>query len=190
MKSTILIAIVIAAIASAACVRSIQPFYEHKDVYFDRSLIGTWTDAKGKESWKIERRGDGDYLIDETDEKGKKTRFEARLFKLDGRSFIDLAATTSGDAGSGHLLAVHTFLAIEKDLCTSKMSYLDPTWLKQFLAKNPNAIRHSNIEGEIVFTDSTKNLKSFIRKHLDSPGAFEETETLFKKGETQCEQKN
>lgn len=187
MKNTILLAVILTVIASSACVRSIQPFFGQKDIYFDGSLVGIWADSEGKETWKIARRGDNEYLIDQTDEDGERTQFEARLFKVGGRSFIDLVAATSADAGANQMLAPHTFMAIEKDRCTSRMYYLDPAWLKNFLARNPNAVRHANIDGEIVFTDSTANLQSFIRKHLDSPGAFEETETLNKKGETQCE---
>ena len=191
MKRTMCSTILILAIAScSSCVRSIQPFYEQKDVYFDSSLIGTWIDPGGAESWKIRRLGEKEYVIDQTDEEGQTTRFEARLFRLGRRSFIDLVATSSGDTGNGQKLAPHTFVAVKKDRCTARMSYLDPAWLKTLLANNPKAIRHANLDGEIVLTDSTRNLQTFIRKHLASPGAFEQTETLYKKGETQCERKD
>lgn len=190
MKRIICSTILIIAIVSCSCVQSIQPFCDQKDVYFDRALVGTWVDSEKKESWKIHGHGYKEYLIDQTDDQGEITRFEARLFKIGDRSFIDLVVTPSGDSTAKQVFAAHTFVAIEKDRCTSRMSYLDPSWLKHFLTRDRNAVRHTNLDGEIVFTDSTKNLQAFIRKHLASPGAFEETETLYKKGETQCEQKN
>lgn len=191
MKTTILTLILMTAIVSAACVGSVQPFYDERNVYFDRTLVGTWIDPEGQETWKVQQHGEKKtYLIDQTDDEGRTTRFEARLFKIGERSFIDLVATRSGNSTAKQVFAAHTFVAIEKDRCTSRMSYLDPAWLKNYLARDLNAVRHTNLNGEIVFTDSTKNLQAFIRKHFASPGAFEQTETLYKKGETQCEQRN
>ncbi|MDI1241943.1 MAG: hypothetical protein PSX80_08495 [bacterium] len=190
MKPPTLTIVLIAAFVSAACVGSVQPFYDQKDVYFDRALVGTWVDSEKKESWNIQPHGNKEYLVNQIDEEGEITRFEARLFKIGDRSFIDLVVRTDGDSGTKQVFAAHTFVAIQIDQCTSRMSYLDPSWLKNLLANNPKAIRHTNLAGEIVFTDSTKNLQTFIRKHLASPGAFEQTETLYKKGETQCEQKD
>jgi hypothetical protein len=190
MKSTILVVLVVTALITAACVGSVQPFYEQKDVYFDSSLLGTWSDSDSEESWTIQRHGLKEYFIDQTDEKGEITLYEARLFKIGDRAFIDLVLRTSGDSGTKQGSAVHRLVAIEKDRCTSRISYLDPAWLKTFLASSPTAIRHTSLDGEIVFTDSTKNLQAFIRKHLASSGAFEQGETLYKKGETQCERKD
>lgn len=190
MKLPILIVLLTAEFISAACVGSVQPFYDQKDVYFDRALIGTWIDSEKKESWKIRRHGEKEYLIDQTDDAGEITRFVARLFKIGDRSFIDLVDRAAGDSGAKQVLAAHTFVAVKKDRCTARIAYLDPAWLKTLLANNPRAIRHANLDGEIVFTDSTRNLQKFIRKYLASPGAFEQTETLYKKGETQCERKD
>lgn len=193
MRTKIFIAFLIGTIFSSGCVRSLQPFYENKDVYFERSLVGIWIDPDGLDTWKIVARDDSSYVIDQTDEEGRRSRFEARLFKIGRRSFIDLVPVPAGDLGGDtyfdNVLPGHTFLAIKTDGCTAKMRYLDPAWLRNFLAANPDVIGHATIGGEIVFTDHPKKLQLFIKRHLDKPGAFEQTETLFKQGDTQCEQR-
>ena len=196
MKKLALTVILVSALSAIGCVKSLNAFYEMKDVYFDRSLVGSWASANGKETWAVvSDDGETFYVIEETDEEGRKSRFEARLFKIGDQSFIDLVAVPAGDyiKADGFFdqtIPIHTLMAIKKEGCSARVSYLDPSWLKLFLPKNPSAVKHADADGVLVLTDSTENLQAFAKKHLSTPGAFEKAETLYKKGETQCSQKN
>lgn len=192
MRSIIVCGLLVVSLAFTSCVPSIQPFFEEKDVYFDRSLVGTWSERDGKEKWTITARDESSYFIDQTDEHGRSLRFEARLFKIGTDSFIDVLAVPSskitGDLYLDHVLPSHTLLSVKIERCSVNLSFLDPTWIKGFLMTSPGAVAHTNRSGEIVLTDSTAAMQAFIKKHLTTPGAFEGTETLYKKGEKQCEQ--
>lgn len=192
MRSIIVCGVLVVSLAFTSCVPSIQPFFEEKDVYFDRSLVGTWSERDGKEKWKITARDESSYFIDQTDEQGRPLRFEARLFKIGTDSFIDVLPVPSskiaGDLYLDHVLPAHTLLTVKIERCSVNLSFLDPTWVKGFLMTSPGAVAHTNRNGEVVLTDSTAAMQAFIKKHLSTPGAFEATETLFKKGDTQCVQ--
>jgi hypothetical protein len=177
--------ILVFAVISTSCVRSIHPFYEDGDAYFDASLIGKWSDEGRTESWVFEKAGSSEYRMEYTDENGRTGTFEARLFKIRNRIFMDITPVRSpyvqGFYG-GHLLSVHTFFGLELGKDSAKLMYLDPAWLKRHLQNSPGAVEHTTVDGEVLLTDSTKKLKAFISTHLDTPGAFEQTEIISKIG--------
>ena len=159
-----------------ACVPSLNPLYTEQDLVFDKSILGVWTDDEQTETWEFVYVDEKEYKLVHTDESGKKGEFEARLLKIDGRTFLDIAPVRShlgqNDFFNGHLLSAHSFIQVSQEGKTFRLSYLEPKWLKPYLEKNPAAIRHTSIDGEILFTDSTKNLQKFISAHLNTPGAF------------------
>jgi len=40
------------------CVPSLHPFYVDKDVAFDPSVLGTWSDKESKETWEFTKHGE------------------------------------------------------------------------------------------------------------------------------------
>lgn len=194
MWKLVLVAILISAVASTGCVKSVNPYYETKDVYLDSSLVGVWTAADRKETWTVVSDDESYYVIDQMGEDGRKSRFEARLFKIGGHSFLDIVPVPAGDYinTDGYFdqaMPIHSLMAIKKERCSLRMSYFEPSWLKAYLLRSPNELRHADADGVLVLTDSAKNLQAFIKRHLNTLGAFEQTETLFKQGDTQCEQR-
>lgn len=165
-----------AFLIQTACVPSLNPIYTENDLVFDPSLLGVWTDDDKTETWEFTFADEKEYRLLHTDEQGNKGTFEARLVRIEGKRFLDIAPvrTTSSqnDFFSGHILSVHSFVEVSQDGKNFRLSYLEPKWLKPFLEKNPSAVRHAFIDGEVVFTDSSKNLQKFIAANLNSPGAF------------------
>jgi hypothetical protein len=168
-----------------ACVPSLNPLYTEQDLVFDKSILGVWTDDKQTETWEFVYVDEKEYKLVHTDEDGKKGEFEARLLKIEGKLFLDIAPVRSqlgqNDFYNGHLLSTHSFIQVSQEGKTFRLSYLESKWLKQYLEKNPGAVRHTSIDGEILFTDSTKNLQKFIAANLNTPGAFSNTETFKRK---------
>ena len=186
MKRILISAILFYSAISTACVPSIHPFYENRDVFFDTNLIGKWTDETRSESWAFEKAGSTEYRMEYTDEGGRTGMFEARLFKIRSRVFLDIAPVrpsfVQGFYG-GHMITAHTFMELCFNDDSVQLKYLDAAWLKPYLEKNPDSVRHTIVEGEVLFTDTTKKLRAFIEKNLDTPGAFEVTEKITKVGE-------
>jgi len=145
-----------------------------------------------KETWAFEKAGDKEYKLVYTENDGKIGRFEAHLLRLGHTQFLDLFPDESGIEEmdrSGfykvHLLRTHSFLKVTQIEPALQMAPLDLKWLREFLGKNPKAIRHHKIgegdDAQIVLTDSTPELRKFVEKHLKTKGAFGEPINLKRK---------
>lgn len=161
---------------SAACVPSIHPLYTDQDVVFDAGLIGSWSDKDSTETWVFMEAGDKQYKVIHTDENGKSGEFIGHLVRIQGKAFLDLspvrAASSHNDFYKSHFLKMHTFVLVSQTAPTAPLSILEPDWLKEHLERNPGAIRHEKVSGEIILTASTKELQAFLIRHIGTPGAF------------------
>jgi hypothetical protein len=181
-----LLALVLAALCGViGCIpTSINPLYTGQDLVFDPALIGVWRgEGDAKETWAFEQAGDTEYKFVYTEDDGKTGQFEAHLLKLGNTKFLDFFPDESGleDMNrSGfykvHLLRTHSFLKVMQIEPALQMAPLDLKWLREFLGKNPKAIRHHKIgegdEAQIVLIASTPELRKFVEKHLRTEGAF------------------
>lgn len=170
------IVLVALLVFQTACVPSVNPLYTEQDLIFDRALLGVWTDDEKTETWEFTFSDEKVYKLVHTDEDGKLGEFKARLLKIEGRTFLDIAPVKSHLSGNdffkGHILPVHSFVQVSNEGRTFQLSYLEPKWLKPFLENNPTAVRYTMIDGEILFTDSSKNMQKFIASNVSTPGAF------------------
>ena len=181
MKNSMLAAFIISAIMSAACVPSLHPFFNEADLVFDKRLIGKWSDHGHTESWTFERRGEKKYRMTYTDESGESGLYEAALFTLDGRMFLDLVPVRKRDVHGGHLVAFHTVLGMTlEDDERAKLFYIDQVWLKNFLEANPGRVKNNSLDQGIVLTDTTSSLQSLMRLVMVTPGALDESEAITK----------
>jgi hypothetical protein len=176
MKNKVL---VLFALALAGCVPSWNPFYTEKDLVFDPALVGTWRPVEAKDSsqenWSFTRAGDKFYQLAQTDEEGRKATFEARLFKLKERRFLDLyLAKIEGDDlkvnawASISLVPAHLLLKVEQSESSLKLAVMNPDWIKTFLKEHPDALAHRVVaDGSIVLAAGTDELQKFVLAHLE-----------------------
>jgi hypothetical protein len=179
------------------CVPSLNPLYTDKDVVFDPALVGSWTGENAKETWSFQKSGEKAYKLTQTDAEGHTALFEVHLVQLQDYRFLDLYVLELGEpnkeskinsyAGCA-LIPGHMFLKVTRIEPTLQMACMDPDWLRDFLQKNPNALRHKKIasgdqnDERIVLTAETKDLQSFILKHIKDekifgdPGEFKKKE--------------
>jgi hypothetical protein len=174
----------IALIALAGCVPSWNPFYTEKDLVFDAALVGTWRPVEAKETskedWAFTKAGDKLYQLQQTDEEGRKAAFEARLFQLNGKRFVDLYLTkVEGDDlkanawASISLVPAHVLLKVEQIEPSLKLAATNPDWMQNFLKKDPGAIAHRVVaDGSIVLAAGTGEIQKFVLAHLDDPDFF------------------
>ena len=194
MKKILLALVLVAFCVVVGCIpTSINPLYTEQDLVFDPALIGVWGgDSDAKETWAFEKAGDKEYKFVYTEEDGKTGQFEAHLLKLGNTRFLDFFPEESGIEEMNrssfykvHLLRTHSFLKVTQIQPALQMAPLDLKWLREFLGKNPKAIRHHKIgegdEAQIVLTASTPELRKFMEKHLKTEGAFAEPVNLKRK---------
>jgi acyl-CoA synthetase (AMP-forming)/AMP-acid ligase II len=161
-------------------VPSVYPFYTDKDLTFDSNLLGTWVDVDSKpddaKTWVFEPRATLEYKFKMTD-KDSTNEFSAHLFKLKDNLFLDCQLKQSNsDAISPHYL-----MRVMQIQPTLKLTTLVPDWLRDYLAKNPTALRHTLAADDpsdtntihVVLTADTKDLQKFVLKNLDNTNAFD-----------------
>ena len=175
--------LVFAAILMSGCVPSLHPFYSEGDLVFNNCLIGKWTDLGYKDSWHFERRGPKKYRLTQVNEDGESTLFEAALFTVGGRTYLDLTPIKDLENYGPSLLRTHSLMAISIETNKLRISYIDPRWLKGYLARYPDTLKHTFVDDDLVITDTTENLQALLRRSANSPGIFGQTEEIIRQGE-------
>jgi hypothetical protein len=182
MKKRNLIALGAVAILLAACIPSVNPFYEAKDVVVDSHLVGEWQE-KGKtndmEVWKFEQSTNNGYQLTVMED-GKTGTFSAHLFKLKQEQFLDLIpidcnyATNQADLVAVSMFPGHLLLRVAQIEPELKLAVSDFDWLEKYLEKNPKALGHHMESDRIVLTADTADLQKFVMKHLGTNELFKE----------------
>ena len=164
---------------------SINSLYTEKDVLFEEKLLGTWSQDSNETAWEFTRAKEPNnaYRLIFSDEEGKKGSFIAHLMKLRNRMFLDIYPSElpwepndpdkmDWPYNSLFLIPAHSFLKIDSMEPKLKMRIMLQTEMKELLKDNPDAVKHTFIEGRLVLTASTKELQTFILKYADDPKVF------------------
>jgi hypothetical protein len=189
MKKRNLIALGAVAILLAACIPSVNPFYEDKDVVVDPHLIGEWQE-KGTNSepevWKFEQSTNNAYDLTVLQD-GKSGKFRAHLFKLKQEQFLDLIptdcdyATNQADLVAYSMFPGHLLMRVGQIDPELKLAVSDYDWLEKFLQKNPKAIDHHLEYERIILTADTRDLQKFVLKHLGTNELFKDYGEMMRK---------
>jgi hypothetical protein len=188
------------------CVPSLQPLYTEEDLSFDPALLGTWRGEDPGDTWEFTQGHETEYhlVVNETKSHfsdGGKGKFTVHFVMVDGMRFLDLfpdePACPQASLFLAHLVPVHTFwrvLQVEPSLKLAYFSSGDEKiegegWLKSLLKTDPTAIRHEQINDEILLTAGPKELKKFLLTHLqDGFGEPMELQRQKQEGEPEEEQ--
>ena len=181
MKKLILPLLSLAVVLTGCLVTSVYPFYTQKDLAFEPGLVGDWTNSKAScEHWKFEPAGENAYQLTYTSD-GKTSVMAARLFKLGSQAFLDLFTNETKDDSQPPPIPSHFLMRADQLAPTVKLAPLNYDWLKEFLAKDPKALRHHLIpdndkkeDSRLVLTADTAELQQFILKHLKTGEAWAE----------------
>jgi hypothetical protein len=156
----------------SACVPSLHGLYTEKDLVFDAGLLGEWVEMKtdSKSSLIFTKLDDQTYKLVSV-EPSERSSYIAHLVKLGDKLFLDVSGDPSVEINT-LALPVHMFFFVSQTTPTLRMRSLDPDWFKGFIKKNPSAIKHEIVEKDEVLTASTKELQSFVLRHLNTKGAY------------------
>ncbi len=173
-------------ILCTSCVPSLNQLYSEPDLIFDGSLIGVWAERNTGETWEMANCDrELEYKLTHADPTGKKGEFSARLLMVNEKIFLDIVPANTGftqsDFYQGHFFSTHTFAHVVKDGSSLRLSVLDPHWLNDVVASNPDAIPHQKIRGVIVLTSSPKDTQKFMLANLNNRQAFSEPVALTRK---------
>ena len=178
-KASVVVAGALAALVLAGCVvTSVYPWYTDKDVVFDPALVGTWSfpESKTNEFWQFEKLDGQTYKLTIVDSDDKRTEFDARLFTLDNRRYLDFLPRNR----TGEGIPAHYLMRVDAVTPALDLALLDYGWLEKLATAEPNAIRHTFVpkpigesgNGDLVLTANTAELQAFLRKHAANTNAF------------------
>ena len=165
MLKLIFTSIALSLFLLTACVGSLEPYYTPDSLTFDEGLLGTWTEkAKNEATYVMTKKEAKSYILEITD-KGKTVVFQARLFTINGKTYLDIypeRSTNDLDLYQLHMVSLHSCVRIEAGKDSVKLWAVDLDWMEKYLKKNPDVISHSFTETAIVFTAPTAKLREFI----------------------------
>ncbi|HXG38373.1 MAG TPA: hypothetical protein VNL36_06360 [Bacteroidota bacterium] len=174
-----IVAFVVLSLMIVGCVRSFNPLFTAKDLIFDQTLIGTWTDNNNN-TWTFLKGKEKSYELIYT-EKNSPAKFKAHLVKLGKYRFLDLVPEEPGIDNSffaAHLIPVHTFSRIWIAEDSLRLSVFDNGWLKKMIDSKKISIAHQRQGDGIILTASTRELQKLVVTYADDPKAFPEPGVL------------
>lgn len=182
MRNLKVLILMLTLVFSPSCVQSVHQLYTDQDLVSDDSLVGTWEDADSEETWTFVKIGKLEYKLIQVDEDGRSGEFSARLVNLEGKMFIDMVpirpSSDNTDLFQGQLMRTHTFAWVARRGEGLEVSVMEMDWLRETVAREPAAIKHEKIRGDIVLTAQPKELQKFLVHSLTVNGAFSEPATL------------
>lgn len=155
------------------CVPSLHPLYTEKDVTFDPTLVGVWSEKDKTDTWTFKKSGDNAYELIMTQD-GAPGKFEVHLVRLGELLFLDLypeAPDIENSFYKAHLVPAHTFLGIQidKEKDVVRIAAIGPDWLEEAIDSKKVTIAHERLgeddESRIILTASTKALQEFVVKY-------------------------
>lgn len=192
MNRLTIFATTLVALTIAGCVPSLHPFYTDDDVTFEKALVGTWAQKGGDTIWTFAKADDGAqsyHLVFKRKDDGewKEATFEATLFKLDGRRYLDLRPKPKplSKEFSGfyrhHFMPAHTLHQVTIDGDTVKLSMMSLNESEEVLKADAEALPHTFVDQKLLLTGSTKQLRAFVVEHQDDSDFFTDPLALKRK---------
>lgn len=179
MKTQNLALLLGTAVLLAGCVvTSVHPYYNTRDIIYDSSLVGTWTNAQeSNQSWTFENAGEKVYRLTYV-ENGKTNVARGNLFKINGATFLDFVAWEQDSDIMPPPIPSHFLLRVLQLNSTLRLAALNNDWLRTQLDTDPKIIGHAMLgekdDRRVVLTAETVELQAFLRKHLATDAAWQD----------------
>ena len=172
-----------AAVLWAGCwQKSVEPFYQAKDLAFNPALAGTWFDENEnpdkRASWTFTARKDQGYLL-EIKEADETMEYDVHWFRLGGRDYLDFFSRKR----SMSEIPAHHLLQVGMEDGKVQLKFLSLGWVEKWLKAHPQSLGHLRVvdsddpdntdKMEFVLSAPTADLQKFILEHRDAEGFFD-----------------
>jgi len=183
MKRLLISGCMVVVLLLSGCVtKSLNGIATQENIVFDQDLVGKWGESDDDSLLIIEASGENGYTFGGKDEEGRSFSISVYLCKINDRMFLDIYPEdydiNMSDMIALHLIRAHTFYLVEQIRPTFKIKSINDSWLKKYLKENPGKIAYSVIDGDVVLTDNTEKLQSFLDELTGIEGAFEEADEM------------
>ncbi len=176
MKHALVALLLGCALAGCSGVGSVHPIYTQEDTVSLSGVLGTWTTEDQKGVLVISSGPHGSFTLRFTEDDGSLNTFRVHLTKIGGELFGDLFSL-NGSKDAPLCMPVHLFAKVELKEGSFRLLLPSMEWFDSYLNRRPCAIRHVKLyekgeQGWLYLTDSTKQVRAFIKKCARHPEAF------------------
>ena len=149
------------------CVPSLQPLYTDKDVVFDRTLLGTWSQTNREDRWVFVAEGTNAYKLVHTDKQGT-AEFTAHLVNVQGQRYLDLFPKDVGaklnELAICTLIPGHLFLWVKDVGAELQLALISGQKLDKLLNAQPKLVLHNRLNDGLVLTAPTADLQQLFAR--------------------------
>ena len=167
------------------CVDSVTPIYTDADLVFDSALLGVWTYSDSSAVYVVTEGVEPGYSVWFLDDDCSSWGYDMHLAGFGGLRLLNLQGfdPTTND---GRLAVQWAVLIDEQNDSMLSGRSLDPDWLNDLLDTVPDAIPHVRSPG-VVLTAPPTELQDFYLRHVNTPDAFTDPDTLLRLGADDAE---
>ncbi|MEA2711456.1 MAG: hypothetical protein QOF78_4057, partial [Phycisphaerales bacterium] len=194
MKRSALLPLLLCALLTVGCVRSLHPIYTEKTLTYDPALLGVWV-ADDEDGTRLEIAASSgneqpdaikSYRVVHTDKDKKSTTLLGHLARVGDMLVADLTigdetGLPDSDFYKAHLFPLHTFWIVRCDAQRLTLRSLDHDWMKKFIDENPGAIAHYKSNDDVILTAPPEALQKFLLAHARDPEMLT-GESVFRRG--------
>ncbi len=177
----------LATVATIACALPFPSVYSlapEDDLVFDPVLLGHWVEPdEDNDSFDMlytltRPDDDAEYEVEVLTDDCEIFAFEATLADLGTARFLIATADEDEVLFS---MPTFSFFRVEVSPNVVDLTMIDPDWLAEYLASNPEALSHlrrpdADDDIDLLLTASTAELRDFHLTHLETPAAWSEAE--------------
>ncbi|WP_345274907.1 hypothetical protein [Litoribaculum gwangyangense] len=169
------------SIAYSQKVLSLHPLFTEKDAVLIPNLEGKWNIPAFNMTISFLKKGDNFYILKYGSEKNPST-FEAVFVKIKNELYLDLNGVMSHSIGDedyrNTFLTTHSLYKIRLNKDTLQLYETNYSWFFNYAIKNIMLFKYEWVKNAMLLTYNTDELQSFIAKHNNEPGIFENPLTL------------
>ncbi len=166
-------------------VRSIHPFYTRNNMVFTQALVGQWHDDNDDATWKFTAHDETSYCLCIEDD-NEVSSFKVTLFKVGGTLLLDVVPDSiftecgKDNIEVSHVLPLHGLAKIEihNNRLHIQISNED-TW-ESLLTSDPNAMKYTLVDNEVVLTDKSEIIYSYLWSIQDMNDLWKDPDVLTK----------
>lgn len=165
------------AMSGPFCSGSRESIYTERDIVADSMILGRWKgteESKDTNTILIERdslSSSPAYLTTWSDDKGHRMHDRLVLTRIGGVLFADIFP--ADDEYRWNMIPVHAFLRSDGASPRLTIHWMDPEWLRKYVAAHPKQISAVTLGDWVVLTDSTAKVRRFLLATLNMKGAYQ-----------------
>jgi hypothetical protein len=155
----------------SGCVPTLNAIYTDKDLVFDPSVVGVWSQRNSSETWSFQQRDAKSYRLTYTDREGHTGNFVAHLAEVEGLRFLDLFPEQHENDSPGfyriHYVPIHTVYLVKETGDKVVLAAMDGAWLEPYLTAHTAEVPSVSIGSSRMLTASTERLQRFLVDNKD-----------------------